>query len=269
MAPLPSATKSAVKMLVLGNSGTGKTGALVSLAEAGYNIFILDYDNGLSAVRNFTTAAVAARFDVETLTDQTKLVGKAFANVGMPQAFSKGMSLLSSWNGRDLSKASPDDTIVVIDSLTFLSSAAFRYILAINSRSQAQIQDWGQAMALIEGVLGLLYSDSFSPNVIITGHLTYVEGENGASVAYPSSLGQKLSPKIGRFFDTVVQTKSVGSGTMMKRVIRTVSDGLVEAKVPVACEIEYLQATGLATLFQLLRKRVPASKAPLTVVPSS
>src|SRR3990167_8354630 len=138
MAALPSATKSAVKMLVLGNSGTGKTGALVSLDEAGYNILVLDYDNGLSAVRNFTTSAAAARFDVETLTDQIELVGKTFVSKGMPQAFSKGMALLTSWNGRNLSKTSPDDTIVVIDSLTFLSSAAFRYVLAINNRSMPQ-----------------------------------------------------------------------------------------------------------------------------------
>jgi len=37
----------AVKMLVVGESGTGKTGALASLAKAGYNLKIADFENGL------------------------------------------------------------------------------------------------------------------------------------------------------------------------------------------------------------------------------
>mgnify|MGYP001496439716 CR=1 FL=1 len=38
---------SLVKMLYIGDSGTGKTGSLVSLVDAGYKVHVLDMDNGL------------------------------------------------------------------------------------------------------------------------------------------------------------------------------------------------------------------------------
>ena len=41
-----------VKMLFIGPSGAGKTGALASLASAGYNLRILDMDNGLDVLAN-------------------------------------------------------------------------------------------------------------------------------------------------------------------------------------------------------------------------
>ena len=40
------------KMLFIGDSGSGKTGALASLAAAGYNLRILDVDNGVDILAN-------------------------------------------------------------------------------------------------------------------------------------------------------------------------------------------------------------------------
>ena len=39
-----------VKLLFIGDSGTAKTGALVSLVKAGYHLRIIDFDNGLDAL---------------------------------------------------------------------------------------------------------------------------------------------------------------------------------------------------------------------------
>ena len=41
-----------IKMLVIGDTGTGKTGALASLANSGYKLHILDYDNCLDFLSN-------------------------------------------------------------------------------------------------------------------------------------------------------------------------------------------------------------------------
>ena len=43
----------ATRILYLGNSGAGKTGSLVSLVEAGYNLRILDMDNGVGILKQF------------------------------------------------------------------------------------------------------------------------------------------------------------------------------------------------------------------------
>ena len=41
------------KMLIIGDSGTGKTGSLTSLVAAGYKLRILDMDNGLETLKQF------------------------------------------------------------------------------------------------------------------------------------------------------------------------------------------------------------------------
>ena len=41
------------KLLIEGDSGSGKTGALCSLVEAGYKLRILDFDNGLEPLKQF------------------------------------------------------------------------------------------------------------------------------------------------------------------------------------------------------------------------
>src|SRR5260221_189953 len=41
------------KLLLMGHSGSGKTGALTSLVKAGYKLRILDLDNGLDSLASF------------------------------------------------------------------------------------------------------------------------------------------------------------------------------------------------------------------------
>ena len=44
------------KLLLVGDSGSGKTASLAQLANAGYNLRILDYDDGLAILPEFLTA---------------------------------------------------------------------------------------------------------------------------------------------------------------------------------------------------------------------
>ena len=58
MPSLSSLTSSAapVKLLLLGQSGAGKSGSLASLAAAGYRLRILAYDDGLSVLASHLRA---------------------------------------------------------------------------------------------------------------------------------------------------------------------------------------------------------------------
>ena len=49
---------------------------------------------------------------------------------------------------------------------------------------------------------------------------------------YPSTLGQKLPPKIGGYFNIVIQAARVGSGRAATRVLKTVPDDDVDIKIP-------------------------------------
>src|SRR3990167_5326691 len=82
----PSALKT--NLLFLGDSGMGKTGALASLAIAGYNLRIMDYDNGVDILANILKPGIQpymltpeqsltaiSRVDYITLTDKFKTLG--------------------------------------------------------------------------------------------------------------------------------------------------------------------------------------------------
>jgi hypothetical protein len=254
------------KMLMIGDSGSGKTGALISLIEAGYKLVILDFDNGLDILVNAILEEPNAdelleRVTYATLTDKMKAVNGVLMPDGVPKAFSTAMKLLTNWKteDEDLGPVSTwdDDTILVVDSLTFMSNAAFRYVDAINNFKDPR-QTFGESMKLIESALGLLYSDSIKCHVIINSHITYIENEANVNKGYPSSIGKALSPKIPRYFNSILQVKVIGAGASAKRVIRTVPDGTIDLKAPMMpgkIPQELPLATGLADFFKLLHKQ--------------
>ena len=63
------------KLLLMGDSGTAKTGSLVSLVKEGYKLRILDFDNGLDALRHQIMAQCPdkiAAVDFVTLRDKLR-----------------------------------------------------------------------------------------------------------------------------------------------------------------------------------------------------
>lgn len=256
-----------IKMLLIGNSGTGKTGALASLAEAGYKIRILDFDSGVESLAAALSKNPKALANViyEPCTDALKGLNGRVVPDGMPTAFAKALNLLTNWKiageqGYDLGIPATwgKDTILVIDSLTLMSNASMRRIIQLNggradTGGKPYQSDWGAAGQEIEGVLQLLYSDSFKCHVIVTSHITMIGGDEktGAGAkGYPSALGQKLPTKIGRYFNTILLADIKGVGTNAKRIIRSAPEGMVEVKCPYPIERELPLESGLRTFFK-------------------
>lgn len=253
-----------LKMLLIGESGTGKTGALASLVQAGYEIFILDFDNGTDVLQDvIKDKAQRSRVHIETLTDTGKLVGSGLhqkITKNNPQAFPKALNLLQKWvDGEtriDFGPPGSWDTgrILVVDSLSFLGMAALDYVMAKNGRfaDQPWQSDWGEAMRMIEQTLQILYSTEIKCNVIVNTHIDYVtpEGSN-ITKGVPMALGQKLSPKVGRYFNMMLMTKSRGTGDATKRIILTKPDANIELKCPILSMARELPLeSGLATIFK-------------------
>lgn len=287
--PILTSSRSAfpIKLLFLGDSGTGKTGALASLAEAGYNLRVLDFDNGLDILASILRDKPEAlsRVVYETCTDRLKTVGGKTIVDGIPSAWTKAMNLLDRWKildkksgevGYDLGLLSSWGLrdILVIDSLTFMSDAAMRMILALNNRGTQRPwqSDWNEAQNLVEGALALLYADHVRCNVIVNAHVNYMDimidtGQKDSqgnpikqvidSKGLPQAVGQKLSLKIPRYFNTSLIATREGSGMGEKRWISTKSVGIVEAKTSIIQVPSRLPlATGLADYFKLLHGEV-------------
>ena len=95
-----------VKVMVASDSGSGKTGALASLVDAGFNLRILDFDNGLSVLKGFVKdkSKLANVHYVDKLQDDLKLVagrlGVAIANYDDNQhAVNENLTLQALWGG--------------------------------------------------------------------------------------------------------------------------------------------------------------------------
>jgi len=304
-----------IKMLLIGDSGSGKSGALAALAAVGYKLRIIDLDNGLdilySTLSKFAPKALE-NVVFETITNKVKSVNGRIVAQGNPDAWNKAMNLLTHWKvgtaGQEAKPAMPvagttivtpakaavpasadyydlgpisswgRDTVLVIDSGTFLAQMAMDSVLFLNGRfgGKIEIQDYMEAMRLIEGLLTLLYSPEIKCNVIFTSHIAYL-GDEGFIKGFPATIGQKLSPKVGRYFNNCLQVATKGSGAQMKKVIKTVSQANIELKssnpYSLPAEIEFSGITGgLATVFQTILGDPPskwAAPSPSTTVSAS
>lgn len=250
-----------VKMLLIGDSGAGKTGALCSLVDAGYKLRVLDFDNGLTPLAKFVKNQTLLS-NVLFESCQDTLESKGRGQLKLPRgakAFAHALDCLDEWPGLESGVSEwGDDTILVLDSLTFASKAAMTHVMdGIGKFGQQPSQpNWGEAQRYVENLLALLYADSTKCNVIVTSHLKYIGDEATNSMrGYPESLGKSLSPTIPRYFDVMVMARTTGSGTNRRKVLLTQSTNMVDLKVPAKLEEELPQETGLATIFQTLRGR--------------
>jgi len=257
------------KLLLIGDSGSGKTGALASLVGAGYKLRILDFDNGLDSLTQQCKQRKLdmSNIDFRTLRDKFKSTPMGPMPEGIPQAFIEATKMLDNWKytheGQvtDLGKPESwgDDTVLVLDSLTFLSNAAMAWASAVKVPHGAKGQDgravYGEAQRALEHILALLTSEHFKANVIVISHITYIDRDDGTRKGYPTSTGQSLSPKIPAYFNSVALCESQGSGTNIRRTIRTAPTSMIDLKNPASFRMaEQLPIeTALADFFKTLK----------------
>jgi len=216
-----------VKGLMIGNSGSGKTGALACLAEAGFELKILDFDNGLDFLARHLSPEAKSRVEYEQCIDEITATPAGPVIQGQPKAFAKAMAKLDHWKRQ----ATPQQ-IIVIDSLTFAGKAAFHYSSFLNPSAKDKRMIYYDAQQRIEGVVAMLYSDSFRANVIVNSHVLYIQVQEGFTKGYPTAIGQALSPQIARYFNICLYAEVVGIGAQAKRVVSTAPTGLIDVKHP-------------------------------------
>ncbi len=244
------------KLLLIGDSGTGKTGALASLVEAGYRVRILDLDNKVE--HGILPQVLKARcpdkipsVDFEPLRDKYKSSALGYIADGVPQAYTKALALLDKWSDGTIPKDWGPQTILVLDSLTFFADAAFNWAKSMNPSAKDPRQWYGTAQDGVEHTLAVLTAASFNTNVIVISHVSWQSRPDGTMKGFPSSVGQALGPTIPAYFDNMALCQTMGG----KRTIQTAPTALVDLKNPASFRMSPTLPieTGLADFFKTLR----------------
>ena len=282
-----------VKALFMANSGFGKTGALASLANAGYKLIVFDFDNGARILSQYlSTIDSTNRVWVRTHTDKFASDGISIEPDGPPTAYSDFISDLRGFEEDDGSKFGAihtwdENTIAVVDSLTMLSQAAMRYRLMINVGATNNTDRWmhpypadfGEAQNLVRKVVELFYSDIIKCNVIFNTHVRYIGGGGIQSIvdkktgaitqretdseisgqAQPTTIGRALGSEICRYFNTVISGEIEGGGLSAERFIvtRDLPQFPLKSERPIDLDQRLPIDTGLAELFRVLRGTEP------------
>ena len=242
-----------VKLLYMGASGSGKTGSLVSLIEAGYDLRVIDLDKGIDPLVEFTLHQCPDkidRIDVEQVSDVLK-GGSTGIEIKKATGFINTMKLLSTWSDESDPAEWGLNTILVIDSLTRLSDYAFNYEKKLNPGVREPRQWYNHAQQRLRQFFDMITSDAFSTNVILCAHVKEQDTQDGMK-QFPNTIGKALSPDIPTYFNNIICARRKG-GT--KRVISTVPTAMLDLKnqKPFAFEGELPLETGMATIFETLR----------------
>lgn len=279
------------KLLLIGDSGTGKTGALASLAASGYNLRVIDLDNGIPVLIEYLSDPTSEyskkdpkakeRLHWISLSDRMKPAGGTIVPISA-EGWEKTTAMLKHWKEGDIDLGPVaewgDKDVLVIDSLSNLSTLALNYHLKLNAslgktRTQNEARrDINSTQNMLRSLFTLLYDKSIKCNVILISHITFVsetgrrpdaeedKEHNPVINGYPSAIGRALSPHIPRWFNNVLVTRALGSGRAVRRMLYTnttdVSGLLVNAKsqAPLKVKPEYKIEWGLAEYFADVRK---------------
>lgn len=228
--PALSTLKTPVKALILGDSGMGKTGALWSLAAAGFKLKLYDVDNNAGVLSSALKDHPEALNNIEVLPlrDKLKMNARGFPD-GKPQAWTNLLKALDNWPDGGTPEEWGPDTVLVLDTLTSVGRAALYMAQHLESKfgKLPEIQHYHTAGIQINGMLGNLVSDFFKCHVLVLTHVRYVESDMGISMGLPKAIGEKLSEDIPVYFNTMLALKRTGK----KTVLTTRPTQLVQTKV--------------------------------------
>lgn len=247
-----------IRALYIGNSGSGKTGSLISLLQAGYNIRMLDMDNNSESLVQLCLhhdPKLLEQLDIISVRDKfraSQMTGLEVA--GQPKAYVDMLKYLNKWDDDSSFQTWDNKTVFVLDTLTSASDAAMYWAKGMNPTSKDPRQWYGAAQATIKTLLELLTSPEYKCHVLVLSHITLVELDDGTTKGFPSAVGKALSPQIAKVFPTLIMADKTGSGSNVKRTITTQPTSLIDLKNPVPFKMEksYPLETGMASIFKIL-----------------
>lgn len=226
-----------VKLLWCGDPGAGKTGSLATLANAGFNVNIIDIDNNLAILRAYLTDEAA------------KCVSYVTIPAKDPQTWNKAVALLDKWDDGVDPKTWDANTVFVVDSGTFLNEALMTNLCTAKG---IKLEDappqalWGSMYKVFENFIAKLTSDKYKCHVIVTAHLRNLEDDRGLKKSYPSFMGQQLPNTVARYMNNVWLAETKDG----KRSIVTQSTNTMSLKSSAPHKLDPKEAFDLGAAFK-------------------
>lgn len=251
-------TSHLLRLLLIGNSGSGKTGSLISLLQAGYEIRMLDMDyNSQSLVQlcKKENPKLLDQLDIVSLRDKFRASQTFGVEVaGQPKAFVEMLKLMNKWDDGSTPGQWPANTILVVDTLTSVGRAALHWAKGMNPSAKDPRQWYAASGEAFKSFLEMITSPDFGNHVIATSHIDHVEMPDGSVQGYASAIGKALGPQVPKVFSTMVCAERRGTGDKIRRTIQTRPTNLLDLKNPIPWELEkeLPLETGMATIFEKL-----------------
>lgn len=215
------------KVLLMGPTGTGKTYSLRTLIGAGITPYIIATEPGIMATlgdlpegsfhyhyiapaklswKDFK--ANATKINQLSFESLTKLKDMQKSKYGQFLEFLDSLTnFISDVDGKEYGCVDDwgTDRCLVVDSLSGLNIMAMD--LVVGAKPVKAPGDWGVAMDNLERLITNLCC-GVSTHLIVISHIEREKDEvTGGIKLMVSTLGQKLAPKIPRFFDNVIETR--------------------------------------------------------------
>lgn len=205
------------KIVLVGKSGAGKTGSLASLVAAGYNLRILDTDNGVKVLHNLLTdshypyakiirqreidLAKAVHFipistemrlrHISRKLPNDKVIIEKLLAPASAEAWTTMLDKLDQWKDGETDygpvRSWDTSSVLVIDSFSTLAMCAYYFNQQLNGRLGAREEgydyqrDIGGAQAQLRRLLELLFDSSIACNVVLITHITWVDDSQGVA----------------------------------------------------------------------------------------
>ncbi len=239
------------KLIYIGDSGTGKTGSLVSLLQAGYRLKILDMDDGLDSLVHYAREAGCdlSLVEYEKYRDEYRATKAGPAIRGTPTAFVSALGKMEEWSAIE-----DDKTFFVLDSGSAFGKAAFEWAKGMSPMAKDPRQWYFAAQQAVEATIAMLTGKQFKMNVIVITHVNYKELTEGSHKGYANFIGSAIGPVVAKYFNTLILAESQGAGSNTRRKIKTLPNGIIDLKVPnPKIEKELPLETGLATIINQLK----------------
>lgn len=278
----------------IGWPGSGKTGGLVSLANVGYKIRMIDFDGNNQALVELVNDEALPNIDIVTVQDRLKNGDKYMEVVGIPDAFNAALRLMQEWKYKDedgeevnLGKSSEwgMDTIVVVDTLTTLAKAAKNRAMKMNNKTPSTMTSavWGHAVADVTNFIELLKAERNGYHLIINSHKQILgpadfiaQGDDEVVKekkmemirdgmipprVYPVAVTKPSSQTVHGLLPTMLEfEKTVKLGKDV-RLINTVAGPEIDVKIPgKKLKASYPIETGMAEIFEAMGYKAPGFK---------
>lgn len=213
--------------MLVGHPGTGKTGSLACLLNAGYHIRLCAFENNEALLAKFAPKGLK---NLEIFKFEDNITGGTLrVEAKDPTAFSSFLKFLDTGEyfgpdgvteKLDPLRKWPRETILAVDSVSSMADAAFRRVLKVANRNAGnrRRQDWGSVAAELNELFQKLNGSRTPCHVIVMAHVKLISPD--VETEDDTDLQKKVKIAKAEFFEPRWYVKAPGRALPMEDTAR-------------------------------------------------